>query len=242
LNYHDISLSLVQALLRSHGEAEDHHSSSASAPRPPYCITISREAGALGNSVATAVGKHLGWPVYDREILDKIGEEMRRPPRYLETVDERPGYWLEEVLSGLVNQYHVSTDTYFKYLLGTVRGLGTVGHCIIVGRGANYILPVTTTLRVRLVASLDDRVKVIASRRRLSEQEATTWVERTERQRLEFVRRCFGKDSADPHDYDLVLNMSRLSVEEASELIIQMLERLKGHAVPAARKPHPVAL
>jgi hypothetical protein len=247
LNYHDLSLSLVDALLRSHGEATGQRKPSASAaghaaPRPPCCITISREAGALGNSVATAIGKRLKWPVYDREILDKIGEEMRRQPRHLESVDERPGYWLQQCLSGLLNQYHVSADTYLKYLIGSVRGLGAVGRCVIVGRGANYILPAATTLRVRLVALPEDRVRVIARRLGLSDREAATWVETTERQRLVFVKRYFGKDSTDPHDYDLVLNMSRLAVEEAAEVIIQMLQRLEAQGSPAERKPAATAV
>jgi hypothetical protein len=240
LSYHDLSLSLVQALLRSHGEAAGERKLSPGAagqapPPPPWCITISREAGALGNSVATAIGKKLSWPVYDREILDKIGEEMQRPPQHLESVDERPSYWLEECLSGMLSQCVVSADTYLKYLVGTVRGLGAVGRCVIVGRGANYILPAATTLRVRLVASPEDRVRVIARRRKLSQREATTWVETTERQRAAFVKRYFGQDSTDPHHYDLVLNMSRLSVEEAAEVIIQMLRRFQERALPTER-------
>jgi cytidylate kinase len=205
-------------------------------PRPPCCITISREAGALGNSVATAIGKRLSWPVYDKEILDKIGEEMRRPPRHLEAVDERPGNWLEECLCGLLSEYHVSADAYIKYLLGTVRGLGAVGRCVIVGRGANYILPAGTTLRVRLVVSLEDRVQVMVRRLGLSEREAATWVEMKERQRLGFMKRYFGKDVTDPHEYDVVLNMSRLSIEDAMEAIIQMLQRFEGGGFPAEVK------
>lgn len=227
MNYHNLSLSLVDALLRSHGEATNQRMVSAGPPRPPWCITISREVGALGNTVGTAIGKRLNWPVYDREILEKIGEEMQRSPRHLETVDERPFNWLEECLSGFLNQYHVSADAYIKFLICTVRGLGTVGNCVIVGRGANYILPAATTLRVRLIASMEDRVKAIIRLHGLSERDAATWMEKTERQRLGFVKHYFGKDSTDPHHYDLVLNMSRLTVDEAADLIIQMLKRFE---------------
>jgi cytidylate kinase len=236
LNYHDLSLSLVDALLKSHGEAQGQRTPSHGLPRSSWCITISRQAGALGNSVATAIGKQLNWPVYDREILEKIGEEMRRSPRHLETVDERPINWLEDCLSGFLNEHHVSADAYLKYLACTVRGLGSVGKCVIVGRGASYILPPATTLRIRLVASLEDRIKVIAGRLGLLEREAATWIEKTERQRIGFVKRYFGRDATDPHDYDLVLNMSRVSVEEAAELVIQMLRRFEGRGVPTERK------
>jgi cytidylate kinase len=230
-------MSVVGALLRCKGEtraAPAPTSGEAGPVRPPFSIAISREAGALGHTVAGGVGHRLGWPVYDREILDKIGEDMRRPPRHLQAVDEQPGSWLEEVLAGLASQSSVSADRYLKYLIGAVRGLGQIGRCVIVGRGATFILPAESTLRVRLVASAEDRARVIAERLHLGLREAAAWAERTERQRGEFVRRAFGRDVTDPHHHDLALNMSRLSVEEAAEVIVEVLRRWEGRSGSAA--------
>jgi hypothetical protein len=234
-----ISMSVVQALLRCKGETRDAPaptSGTAGPACPPFSIAISREAGALGYTVAAEVGHRLGWPVYDREILDKIGEDMRRPPRHLQALDERPVSWLEEFLAGVASQHSVSPDRYLKYLVGAVRGLGQIGRCAIVGRGANFILPAETTLRVRLVASAEDRARVIARRLALTPREAAAWVERAERQRGEFVRRAFRQDVADPRHYDLVLNMSRLSVEEAADVIIRVLHGFEGRSGSAAPK------
>jgi cytidylate kinase len=236
MNYRDLSLSLAEALVRSHleGAARPEQPS----PPAPFTITISREAGALGNSVAAEVGRRLGWPVYDREILDKIAEELRRPPSRLEAVDERPASWLEECLSALGDQHHVSPDTYFKYLNGVVRGLGVVGHCLIVGRGANFILPAQTTLRVRLVALPEDRARVVAQRLGLPAGEAAAWVVSTERQRRAFIKRYFRQDPTVPHHYDLVLNTSRLAVDEAADVIIQALRQFEGRSAPSGH-PEP---
>ena len=234
---HDISMSVVQALLHSKGETRDAPaptSGTAGPACPPFSIAVSREAGALGHTVAAEVGYRLGWPVYDREILDKIGEDMRRPPQHLQALDERPGSWLEEFLAGLTSQYSVSPDRYLKYLVGAVRGLGEIGQCVIVGRGANFILPAETTLRVRLVASAEDRVRVVAQRLNLGPREAAAWAERAERQRGEFVRRAFRQDVAEPRHYDLVLNMSRLSVDEAADVIVRVLQGFEGRSGSAA--------
>src|SRR5689334_4449644 len=107
---------------------------------------------------------------------------------------------------------------------------------MIVGRGANSILPAATTLRIRLVAVLEDRVQVIARWLGLADREAATWVEKTKRQRLGFVQRYFGKDLTDPLHYDLVLNMTRLSAEDRAEMMIQMLRPIEGRGFPAQRK------
>jgi hypothetical protein len=244
MDSHDISISVVQALLGSHTE-EGRGAPAATRARPPgrlpFSIALSREAGALGHGVAAEVGRRLGWPVYDQELLDRIGQELRRPPSHLKAVDEQPGSWLEETLSGLASQCVVSADTYLKYLVGVTRGLGAIGRCVLVGRGANFILPAATTLRVRLVASAEDRARVIAERLHLRAKEAAAWVERTERQRGEFIRRAFRQDVADPHHYDLVLNMSRLSVEEAADAVLQMLRRFEGRGAPAGRTEAPAA-
>jgi hypothetical protein len=235
----EISVGVVQALLRCKGETRATPAPAAGeADRvpPPFSIAISRQAGALGHTVAAEVGQRLGWPVYDREILEKVGEDMRRPPRHLQAVDERPGSWLEEFLAGLASQYSVSPDLYLKYLVGAVRGLGQIGRCVIVGRGANFVLPAETTLRVRLVASAEDRTRVIAQRLHLGLREAAAWAERAERERGEFVRRAFRHDVTDPHHYDLVLHMSRLTVDEAAEVIVGVLQRFEERAGSAAAK------
>ncbi len=232
MNPHDLSLSVVQALVQSHAAA-DQSSKGLAPPRRPFTIAVSREVGALGSTVAREVGRRLGWPVYDREILEKIAEEMQRPAFHLEFVDERASSWLEESFSSLLSQYHVRPGTYLKYLIGTVRGLGAVGRCVIVGRGANFILPAETTLRVRLVASPKDRAEILARRLGLSAAEAVPWMEKTERQRGEFVKHTFQRDATDPHNYDVVLNMSRLTADDAADTIVRMLERFERGGSPA---------
>jgi len=234
MNYRDLSLSLADALLRS--QVSEHLSPDAGRTGPPpYTIVISREAGAQGNSVAVEVGRRLDWPVYDRNILDKIAEELRRPPSHLDAVDERPATWLGECLACLFDKFHVGSDVYLKHLFAAVRGLGAAGRCVIVGRGANFILPAETTLRVRLVARPEDRVKAVARRRGSSEGEAEIWVKTIERERIAFVQRTFQQDPADPHHYDLVLNLSRLTVEEAADVIIETLRRLERRGASAGR-------
>jgi hypothetical protein len=74
----------------------------------------------------------------------------------------------------------------------------------------------------------------MARRLNLGPREAAAWAERAERLRGEFVRRAFRQDVADPHHYDLVLNTSRLSVEEAADVIIRVLQGLEGRSGSAA--------
>ena len=57
----------------------------------------------------------------------------------------------------------------------------------------------------------------------------------TRRDRCETVQHWFHKDPTDSHYYDLVLNMSRLSVGEAADLIVQALRQIGGTPCAAAQ-------
>jgi cytidylate kinase len=225
----NLSLSITEALLRA--QSKEEKARAQYAERPNYRISISREVGALGETVAREVGRRLGCPVYDREIVEKIAEELRQPASALQQLDERPVHWVEDWVRGLtLGQPLVSPDAYLHYLIATIRGMAEVGRCVIVGRGSTWILPPQSTLRVRLVADLPDRIKAVEKRRNLSEREAAAWLRGTETERTEFLRKHFGIDPADPHHYDVVLNSSRLSVTESADVIVQTFLCLEARA------------
>ena len=191
-------------------------------------IAISREAGANGHLVARAVAERLHWPVYDRELLKKVAEDMGLRPALLETVDEKKTPWLQEFLETFVSAPAVSERSYARYLLETLASLVDKGECVILGRGAAQLLPEASTLRVRLVGRLEDRVEVIRQRHQCTREAALSWVEQTDRDRARFVQGIFGKDPAALQDYDLVISSSRFSVAESADLIVEALRRLQA--------------
>jgi cytidylate kinase len=232
MDSHDVSFRVAEALFTSLAKP----GGARPAPTPaPFTIAITREAGARGKTVADEIGRRLGWPVYDRELIEKTAEHLRRPAFQIEKADERPVHWLEDCLTGLLTQHGVPTGTYLKHLIGVVRGLGLmlglIGHCVFVGRGANFVLPPATTLRVRLVGALADRVKVMAALHGLDEKEAARKVAKTDSDRREFVRANLHVDPADPDHYDVILNTSRLSPPECARAVIEVLRMFEARAV-----------
>jgi len=228
MSQQSLSDSLAAALVRASDYKDRYPHEGAESKAEPITITISREPGAQGASVGRAVGQLLGWPVYDHELLDRIGKEMGTHVDMLKLIDEKPVGWLEQAVVSAISKHNLNQDSYMVHLVATVRGLAQTGHCIIVGRGATFILPGDSTLKVRLVADHKDRVANIKRTLNLSDKEATRWVEKTQHERHDFVKRHFGKDATDPHLYNLVLNSSRLSIEECAEIIAATLLRLQS--------------
>jgi cytidylate kinase len=216
---------------QSHWHAQGKEAGNAA---PAITIALTREAGCPGTSVAREVATRLGWPVYDHELLERIAEEMGLRVSLLESVDERRRSWLLESVEALSTAPNISEAAYVRRLAETLLSLGAHGACVIVGRGAAQILPVETTLRVRLVGLLEDRIAATGRRLGISRNEAARHVEETDRQRVAFIKAHFLNDPTDPRQYDLLLNTSRWSIAHCAELIIEAFQRFQGHS-PGAR-------
>lgn len=198
-------------------------------PRP-FTIAVSREAGANGPAIAHAVGECLGWPVYDKELVQNIAEEMGLHTKLLQSVDEKQMNWLQECLQAFSSAPSVSEMAYVRHLVETLLALAAHGECVIVGRGSAVVLPAETTLRVRLVGSVRERSEAIRQRFGSTKEEAERWVEKTDRERQRFVFDHFHINPEDPRHYDLVLNSLRFSVEECADLIVKALRHLQARA------------
>ena len=193
-----------------------------------YTITISRESGAGGAAVARELGRVLGWPVYDRELLERIAEQAGLRAELLESLDEKRSHWLTEILESFTRVSRMSPASYARHMAETILALASHGHCVIVGRGCTSIVPSKTSLRVRLVASLDDRTDRICQRLGISKVAAIEHVRFNDAHREGFVKDHFHHNVGDPHDYDLIVNTSRFSIEESAHMIIEALHQLEN--------------
>jgi cytidylate kinase len=204
-----------------------------------FSIALSREAGTQATAVAQEVGRLLGWQVYDRQLLEKIAQDMGLRTKLLESVDERRQSWLTEAMEGLLSVSFASESGFAHHLVKTVLALGTHGECVLVGRAAAYILPPATTLRVRLVGSVQERVAAWGQMLGISEQKAAEQVRTLDRQRADFLQFHFHKTPTDPCNFDLILNAPRLSVVQLAELIAETLRRLVARQQEKSRVKPP---
>jgi cytidylate kinase len=201
---------------------------------PGWTIALEREAGAPGTTIAREVAARLHWQVYDHELLEQIAQDMGIRASLLMSVDERRQPWLQETLETFMETPLVTESAYVRHLVEVVLALGTHGQCVIVGRGSPFILPPATTLRVRIVGYLHDRVHRIQHMKGISHKNAVHETARLDEERVRFTRAHFQKDPAVPENYDLLLNSSRFSTAECAECIINALCRLQARVGKAA--------
>jgi len=182
-------------------------------------ITISREPGSGGRIVATSLAEKLGLDLFHQEIINEMAESAQVSNRILETLVEKGLSVLEEWITSLVDNRHLWPDQYLRHLMKVIGTIGKHGNAVIVGRGANFVLPPKGRIRVRIVAPLDVRVENVSSNFGVSAEEAKRRIIRTESERRAFIRKYFNADITDPINYDLVLNTGTLSIEAAADAI-----------------------
>lgn len=182
-------------------------------------VTVSREPGSGGRIIAGRLAEKLGIDIFHKEVIHQIAISADVSETVLETLDERGLNTLEHWIASLVHERHLWPDRYLQHLMKVIGTIGNHGRAVIVGRGANFVLPPEKRFAVRIVAPQTWRIENVAREFNISPEEAKRRVFRTESDRRAFIRKYFNADIADPTNYDLVINTNTLKLEDAVNVI-----------------------
>jgi len=124
-------------------------------------------------------------------------------------------------------------DEYVHHLTKVIGTIGEQGGAIVIGRGANLILPPDDTLRVRFIAPMETKIRNIMREFGLTEEDAKKQILLKEAERKDSVRKNFKVDIEDPINYDLIINTESLGTENIVGII---KSALKFKKIPSRRK------
>jgi hypothetical protein len=210
-------------------------------------VAISRQAGAGGHLVAEALRAFLDarssgdccpWTIFDRNLVEKVLEDHHLPKRLARFMPEDRISALEDMMDELFG-LHPPSWTLVRKSAETILHLAELGNVILIGRGAHVVtINLRHVFRVRLVGSLERRVRRMREVRGLAEKEALELVRREDQGRERYLRNYFQKDGNDPLLYHLVLNTDLMPLEEAARIIGQAV--IEGaYTQAAAERPAP---
>ena len=207
-------------------ESPQHGFQGDRAPAPPgsgvpaaLTVALSREAGARGSTIARRAGRKLGWQVYDQELLEYMAQDPTVIQGMMAALKPAALAWVEGNLERLLRAENVSQHPPVINLARVILTLGVQGGVVLIGRGAGCILPRESTLHVRIIAALEDRIAYMAQWLRLTAEEAAERVRLRDERRAEFVETHFGRQPGDVYQYDLLLNSGVLGEEVCADLI-----------------------
>lgn len=196
-------------------------------------ITIGRMLGAGGCALAEELGRRLGVPVYNHEIINEAAKQSGIATELFERADEhtgnvRPlgtGIWS---FGSMISSGYINNDTLFAIQSQTIEALAERGSCIIVGRCADYVLRERQdVLSVFVTASEEDRVaRLCASGVVGCEKECRSLIAATERKRASYYNYYTFKTWGAAESYDLCLNSSVLGIEGCANVVEEALKQL----------------
>jgi len=221
---HELAEQAAERTLR----ADEPHQPGA---KVKHFVSISREAGAGGSEVGALVGRALGWEVMDKNLLDQVAERFRLSRSMLELVDETESTWVYDVLGAWMDRKIIPHEKFVVDLGRIILAAARRGNMVVVGRGAQFLLPRPMGLAVRLIAAEKFRIERIARLMSLTPEQAKHFVVEVDRGRKEFAERYFHHNITDPHLYDLVLNTERLGMQETADIIVDVCRRRRFVAV-----------
>ncbi|HVN09859.1 MAG TPA: cytidylate kinase-like family protein, partial [Patescibacteria group bacterium] len=166
-------------------------------------LTLEREYGSGGAVIASELAGRLGWKLWDHALTEEIAKLARVSPAAAERHDERRDpllYRLAKVFARGSNERSITVEDDVVFdaermvdLLGRViRSVADEGRCVIVGRGAAYLLRQRTdAFHVFVYAPRDVKIARIMTLGK-SAAEAEDLVETVDKERAAFIQQYFG--------------------------------------------------
>jgi cytidylate kinase len=188
-------------------------------PRLPT-ITLSMEPGSGGSILAQKIADRLEFDLFNREIVEEIAKSSEIRETVIETLEKDRLSGIEDFIASLVKDYYIHPDLYLEHLFKVISTIAEHGRAIIVGRGANFILPAHEIFAVRVIAPLEIRIRNVALNYNVAAEEAKRRIIQRESRRKAFVRHSFNADISDPLHYDMVVNTGKMNIAAAVEAVI----------------------
>ncbi|PIE66797.1 MAG: cytidylate kinase [Deltaproteobacteria bacterium] len=201
-------------------------------------ITISSQPGSGGRVIARELAQRLLIDLFDRDIVKEIAESAHISRSVIETMEKERLSGIKDFISSLVNDRYLWPGVYLDHLMRVVAAIASHGNAVIVGRGANFLIPQEDRMSIRVIAPLDIRVQNVAKTFGVTRDEAKRRVIHRENRRAAFIRQSFNADVSKPDNYDLVINTDRGNIDAAVSAVIGMVVGCKDAATkrPAAQQ------
>ena len=187
-------------------------------------VSISREFGSGGHDIGKIVGRKLGIPVYDADLLKKVCEEYGYEYSDWKAFEETPrSLFLTRTFGEFSSapQDHVA-EMEFRYIEERINEGNSF---VIVGRcGSKMIKDHNPCVRAFVWADENFKINRIMRRHNVDNEKAFQMMKKKDRGRRIYTERFTKGKWDDPKHYDLYMNSSKLGIEATAELLIRYIE------------------
>lgn len=181
-------------------------------------VAISRGMGSGARIIAQKLAHELGWSLWDKDLVDAMAKNANVSQEVVQAFDEQTVSEIELFARGMFGEQEMAGFIYPRYLAKAVKMIAKLGDAIILGRGANYILP--DALKVRIDASDEVRIRNMINYEAMTPEAAQAKIHKSDRDRQHFAESIFGKERAAHPIFDLSIRMDEFTNDDAVQIIL----------------------
>ncbi len=167
-------------------------------------ITIGRQHGSGGRTVAEMVAKKLGIPLYDKLLIQLIAKESGFAEEYVRDTDMRRiqsffyGMYIDSNNLPLEDQLYIAQSK-------VIKEVSDKGPCVIVGRCADYVLRERNdVLHAFIHAPMEERIARVRDTYHEVEKDYKKYLTKLDKQRASYYNHYTGRKWGVSENYDLV--------------------------------------
>jgi cytidylate kinase len=200
-------------------------------------ITISRQFGAGARTLGERLGKRLGYRFVHEDMIKEVARVMKASDKQIRDFEKRGTTKLSKFLDKIVNPdfiarlvadsyTYIEEKSYVDAVSSIIKGLYSEGNMVIIGRGGQFILKgYEDAYHILLVGDLEYRIRFLMDKYHLTEGQAQKAIKRADEIRSRFLS-FFSADTSshdNPVTYHLVINMEKIGLERAEEMIVKLV-------------------
>jgi cytidylate kinase len=199
-------------------------------------ISLEREFGCGGGSIAAQLADRLGWKLWDKLLTEEIARIAQVDPSAVKRCDERmdsrlhrltKAFWRGSYERGTALGHHIfDTDRMVAMMQDIMDRIGREGNAVVVGRGAPYFLRENPdAFHVFLYAPRAEKIRRTIGDG-YSSREAEDMVDSVDRERIAYVKHYFDADWPTRSLYHVMLNTA-VGNEPVVQTVLETMRRVE---------------
>ena len=192
-------------------------------------ITIAREYGSGGRYIGKLVSEKLGIKLYDKKFIEEMAQNTGLSAEYIQENEQK-----RTVLDNFNDGYYVglnNADELFIKESELIKELANKESCVIIGRCADFILKdKDNIIKIFINNSMDNKIKRATEFYGMNKENAKIEISRINKLRENHYKYYTENNWKDPSNYDICINSDAIGMENAVELICDVVKKSKDYA------------
>ena len=193
-------------------------------------ITISREFGSGGRTIAQMLAEKLGYAFYDKELIAKAAERTGFAESFVQEHGEKHSSFFSITYPSMTFNGMTTEDYLWSMQRKIILELAEEGPCIIVGRCSDYILKDRKdAIHVFVHADPADRADRIINQYGAKTSDPAKAIAEEDKNRRKNYRYYTDREWGAVDNYTVSLDSSVFGIDGSVEMILNMIRFLDEH-------------